>query len=545
MARNYELELADELRRQREEQEIILDAMPAMVWYKDRHNRILRANRAAADASNRTTAELVGASTYDLYPDEAEAYHRDDLEVIESRRPKLGIVEQMQTATGEKRWVRTDKIPYRDENGEIVGVIVFAVDITDRKLAEDALERARLDLERRVDERTAELQAAVATLRAEVAVREKAEERLALALWATDLGLWDWDLVSGEVVIDKGSADLLGYSVEDMTPLVQQWRQLIHPDDLQRTERALADYLAGSRLESHVEVEHRMRAKGGEYRWILTRGKVVQWSAEGSAQRIAGTHTDITASKEIEAQMHRQQIELAHVLRLQTVEGVAAELAHEINQPLGAIANFATGLIARLRQGAEHSTLLDGAEQIAKQALRAAEVLRRLRDFTRQGAARRELMDLNALVRDAASLIEPDVRRHAVDFRLHLAAPLPPVLVDGVQVVQVILNLAMNGVEAIVAAGAPGGRLAIETRAAATRVELIVSDTGAGLSPAARERLFEPFFTTKQGGLGMGLSIARAIVEAHGGRLVVEPTNGPGATFFFALPSADHGDPHR
>ena len=135
MARNHKLELADELRRQREEQEIILDTMPAMVWYKDRHNRILRANRAAAEAGSRTAAELVGASTYDLYPDEAEAYHRDDLEVIESGRPKLGIVEQMQTSTGEKRWVQTDKIPYRDDNGEIVGVIVFAVDLTDQAMA--------------------------------------------------------------------------------------------------------------------------------------------------------------------------------------------------------------------------------------------------------------------------------------------------------------------------------------------------------------------------------------------------------------------------
>ena len=540
MARNQELELADELRRQREEQEIILDAMPAMVWYKDRNNRILRANRAAAEASNRTTSELVGASTYDLYPDEAEAYHRDDLEVIESGRPKLGIVEQMQTSSGEKRWVQTDKIPYRDDSGEIVGVIVFAVDITDRKLAEDALEEARVQLERRVDERTTELRTAVATLRAEVAEREKAEERLALALWATDLGMWDWDLVTSNVVIDKGSAELLGYTMEELTPLVQNWRQLVHPDDLPRTERALAEYLAGPRLDSHVQVEHRMRTKGGEYRWVLTRGKVVQWSALGRPQRIAGTHTDITAAKALEAQMHRQQIELAHVLRLQTVEGVAAELAHEINQPLGAIANFATGMIARLRQGAEPATLVDGAEQIAKQALRAAEVLRRLRDFTRKGAPRRELTDLNGLVRDAVSLIEPDARRHKVDVQLRLATPSPSVLVDGVQIVQVILNLAINGVEAMAAAG-PGGRLTIETRTAPTHAEVVVSDTGPGVTEEAQARLFEPFFTTKRGGLGMGLSIARALVEAVGGRLSVEPASGAGAMFLVTLPLADTG----
>jgi signal transduction histidine kinase len=236
-------------------------------------------------------------------------------------------------------------------------------------------------------------------------------------------------------------------------------------------------------------------------------------------------------------------VELAHVLRLQTVEGVAAELAHEINQPLGAIANFASGLINRLRQGAPPATLLDGAEQIAKQATRAAEVLRRLRDFTRKGAPRRERADLNSLVRDAVSLIEPDVRRHAVDVRLRLAAPSPPVLVDGVQLVQVILNLAINGVEAIAAAGRPGGRLTIETRAAATRAEVIVSDTGAGLAPEARERLFEPFFTTKSGGLGMGLSIARAIVEVHGGKLLAESANGAGSTFWVSLPLAEHDEP--
>jgi PAS domain S-box-containing protein len=538
LARRNEYELVDELRRQREEQQIILDAMPAMVWYKDRHNRILRANRAAAAAIDRTSAELVGASTYELYPDEAASYHRDDLEVIESARPKLGIVEQMQTATGEKRWVRTDKIPYRDEQGEIVGVIVFAVDITEWKLAEEALEHARRELERRVEERTRELQAAIATLRAEVAEREKAEERLALAIWATDLGLWQWDVLSGEVLTDKGSADLLGYGVEELTPLVQQWRELIHPDDLRQTERALGAYLSGPQTGSHVEVEHRMRTKGGKYRWILTRGKVVQWSAEGTPQRIAGTHKDVTLRKELEAQMQRQQVELAHVLRLQTVEGVAGELAHEINQPLGAIANFASGLVARLQQGAEPSTLLDGAEQIAKQAQRAAEVLRRLRDFTRKTAPRRELMDLNALVRDAVSLAEPDVRRHSVELRLRLAAPPPHVLADGVQLVQVILNLAINGVDAIVAAG-ESRRLTIETRAAGSQAQVLVSDTGTGLSPEAEQHLFEPFFTTKRGGLGMGLSIARGIVEGHGGRLVLEPPNGAGATFSVTLPIAE------
>jgi signal transduction histidine kinase len=142
-------------------------------------------------------------------------------------------------------------------------------------------------------------------------------------------------------------------------------------------------------------------------------------------------------------------------------------------------------------------------------------------------------------VRDAVSLIEPDVRRHEVDVRLQLAAPSPSVLVDGVQIVQVILNLAINGVEAMAATGRPGGRLTIVTRTTPTHAEVVISDTGPGVSEEIEARLFEPFFTTKQGGLGMGLSIARAIVEAVGGRLSIEPADEVGTTFLVTLPLGD------
>ena len=533
--------LEDALQRQREEQVIILDAMPAMVLYKDRHNRILRANRAVAESVGMTAEEIVGVSAYDLYhPDDAEHYHRDDLEVISSGVPKLGIVEQFRTVTGEQGWVRTDKIPYRNDQGEIVGVIVFAVDITDLKHVEAALERAHDQLEVRVQERTAELAAVVESLRAEIAERKQVEERLELALWATDLGLWDWDVKTDAAVWDRRTMEMVGYSVDVIEPALQTWQNLVHPEDLSFVMKALNAHVFEQRSPDY-EVEHRVRHTTGEYRWILARGKIVERAADGSAVRVIGTLRDITTRKRIEEEMRRQQAELAHVLRLQTIEGIAAELAHEINQPLGAIANFANGLAARLRKGAlPDAAMLDAAEQIGAQALRAGHVLQRLRDFTRKGSPRRLPCDVNRLARDAAYLIESDVRRHQIALRLSLDAHLPVVMVDGIQVEQVILNLLRNGVDAIAEAGRDNGALHIATALGATgEVQVMVHDTGNGIPPSVRERLCEPFFTTKRDGLGMGLAISRSIIEAHGGHLDAMASRDGGATLRFTLPPFD------
>ncbi len=400
-----------------------------------------------------------------------------------------------------------------------------------------ALERAHGELERRVRERTAELAAVVDSVRVEIAERRLAEERLELALWATDLGMWDWNVKTNAVVFDQIVAEQLGQPRVDIESTLQTWQDRVHPEDLPFVMKALNAHVH-ERASSHYEVEHRLRNARGEYRWILARGQVVERAADGSAVRVTGTSRDITTQKQVAEQMRQLQAELAHVLRLQTIEGIAAELAHEINQPLGAIANFANGLAVRLRkEPAPDAAMLDAADQIGTQALRAANVLQRLRDFIRKEPPCRLPCDINCLARDATYLIEPDVRQYQITLRLSLGAHLPVIAVDGTQVQQVILNLLRNGVEAIVEAGHGHGEVHLGTALAATGdVQVMVHDTGGGIPPNVRTRLFEPFFTTKRGGLGMGLAISRSIIEAHGGHLDALTNSQDGATVQFTLP---------
>jgi PAS domain S-box-containing protein len=524
---------------QREELRVILDAMPAMLWYKDRDNRIIRANREAAALNGMTPAEIEGRSTFDLFPGHAEQYHRDDLAVITTGVPKLGIVEPLQTASGEQRWLRTDKLPYRDAHGEIIGVLVFAVDITEQRHAEQALEQARSLLEERVAQRTAALAEAVDELRREAVQRQQAETRLELALAATDLAMWDWDVRRGETTFDARGAELLGYAPEEMQRSVAFWATLTHPDDLDASIRAWNAHVADG-TTPHYEVEQRLRTKHGEYIWVLTRGRAVERDASGAVLRMIGTARDITAQKALAEQARRHQAELAHILRLETVNCLAAELAHEINQPLGAIANFANGLATRLRQAhPDRAAMLEAAERISTQAMRAGAVLQGVRSFVRKDAPCQQACDVNALVASAGEFLAAEARHRGVVVRLDLAAGLPVVTGDPIQIEQVLVNLLRNGFEAIVAEDSAQGTLTVRTcRGALGEVEVRIADSGGGVSAEVRERIFEPFFTTKSTGLGMGLSISRSLVEAHGGRLWCEAAAEAGTTFCVSLPPA-------
>jgi signal transduction histidine kinase len=243
---------------------------------------------------------------------------------------------------------------------------------------------------------------------------------------------------------------------------------------------------------------------------------------------------------EAEVRARKHQGELTHAARLSTLGGMAAGLAHEINQPLAAIVSYARGCARRLlASDARPEALLEIIDSIAAQALRAANVLRRIRDFVRHREVSRERVDLGELVRESLRFAEVEARHLGVGLRVELDPEPLAVEVDPVQIEQVILNLVRNGFEATATrvAREPDAReVVIRTARSALGAEVSVSDTGAGVSAEVAARLFEPFFTTKRDGLGLGLSISRSIVEAHDGRLWVSSNVPCGATFHVDLP---------
>jgi two-component system sensor kinase FixL len=220
---------------------------------------------------------------------------------------------------------------------------------------------------------------------------------------------------------------------------------------------------------------------------------------------------------------------------LQTMGEMASEMAHELNQPLSAIVNYVRGAGNRLRSHeATEAELLTLMDKVATQALRAGDLIRKMRTFAKRANIEIAEHDINALVRNALTLLGAGEKIRA-PITLALAPQLPRVHVDGTQIEQVILNLARNGLDAI--AGQSGGALSIRTeRIGNTEVGLAVADNGPGLALAESEKIFEPFYTTKPSGLGLGLPISRSIVQAHGGRLWVESAPGTGTTFRLALP---------
>jgi PAS domain S-box-containing protein len=312
------------------------------------------------------------------------------------------------------------------------------------------------------------------------------------------------------------------------------WHGAVHSEDL---ERYLQEWRAAQGTGNSFESELRLRAADGKYRWFLVRavplrderGKIVKWY---------GISTDIEERKRAEEEReHSRQLEgeLAHINRVSMLGELTASLAHEINQPIAATITNANACMRWLRRDQpDVEEAYQAAERIRQDGERTGEIVARLRSFYKKDTpGPRELVDVNEVVSEMLVLLRSEAHRYSIVMRTELAAGLPKVRADRVQLQQVLMNLMLNGIEAM---EGTGGELTISTHCQDDQVLVSVSDTGVGVPADKLDHIFNSFFTTKSGGTGMGLSISRTIIESHGGQLWASNNNGRGATFHFTLP---------
>ncbi|MDX2167628.1 MAG: PAS domain-containing protein [Deltaproteobacteria bacterium] len=484
---------------QRAQQTLIdfLDHSTAVIYLKDRDSRYLRVNRHYERLFGVTNDAVVGQRADDMFPPEvADALRHNDQQVLAHGR-SLHIEEVVPTA-GEPRTYLSVKFPLRDPRGDVYGVCGISTDITELKRAEAELRRSQATL---------------------TAVIDSSPD----PIWAVDASI---NLLAFNAAAARFIEDVIG-----LTPSREaRLKPAVPPDILTRWLVFLQRVLNGERFT----VEESITVRGVPRRLLVSLTPMLE---DGRVTGAAAFTKDITELMRAEEQARQHQAELAHVLRLHTMGEMAASLAHEVNQPLGAIANFAQGVRRRLDAGGiEPAELHRSVEAIAREALRAGEITRRVRHLLRKEDAPRLPVDLNEIVGCALRVAEPTARQRRVALQTQVAA-LPAVLADAIQIEQVLCNLILNGIEAIPAADQTR-RVEIETRATGSGVEVVVRDSGIGIDAQRATDIFQPFLTTKPGGLGMGLAISRSIIEAHGGRLWATSAPGGGAALHFTLPAA-------
>jgi PAS domain S-box-containing protein len=310
------------------------------------------------------------------------------------------------------------------------------------------------------------------------------------------------------------------------------WLEGIHPDDV---AMCLESYSSAFDARCPFEIEYRLRRHDGEYRWIEDRG-VPRYDSNGEFCGFIGSGIDISERKQAET----NNAYLAHMQRLVLVGELSATIAHEVRQPLQAITLHAnTGAMLLSSSTPALGELREIVAEIEEDARRADDVIDRIRNFLGRRDPAMETLDMNAIVTEVARLVSDEARKRRVDVRLRLSGTVLQVLGDRTEIMQVLLNLILNGMDAMETGVEAERRLTLQTERHAALVRVSVRDRGTGISPERMKHLFDPFFTTKSGGMGLGLSIAKSIIYRHSGRIWADNNPDTGATFYFELPVLD------
>jgi PAS domain S-box-containing protein len=508
--RTFMLELANEAlrkeiaERQRVEENIrqsedhlrlVIDTIPQQIWSGPPDGSLDFGNEQWRSYMGFTLEEVQGEGWQRmLHPDDRERVLDAWFESVATGTP-YEQEERHRRADGRYRWFLSRGVPLRGYEGRILRWYGTNTDIEDRK---------------------------------------EAEERLRLVIDTLPALVWS--------KLPDGSADFLNQRFREYTGLLVEeglgWGWMMkafHPED--RTEEEWrAAFAAGEPFEK----EARMRRTDGAYRWFIHRavplrdgmGNVVKWYGSG---------TDIEDRKRAEEVLSETQDKLARVTRIQAMAELAAAVAHEINQPLTAMATNANFSIRQLKGTTPNlDEIRTAILEIVDDCARASAVLSRIRGLLMKGPPRRAQLDINEIIQQVITLLRNEVTRNRVYLRTELAADLPPVQGDPVQLQQVLINLVMNALEAMRLTAKQPRKLMIRSAKNTAEVLVQVQDSGPGIQTEEATSIFEPFFTTKPEGTGMGLSICRSIVESHGGRIWTVP-NSTGALFEFTLPI--NGDP--